>query len=98
MALAGTYKVTVDFMGNKADGIVRIEENNGKYRGVVEAMGMTAEVEGFKASGSSFSGTIEGPTPMGTMRFKVSGTVKGDVIEGSLRAGLVGAKFKGKLA
>lgn len=95
MALAGTYKVVVESMGNQAEGMVRIEERGGKLTGVVEAMGMNAEVEDFKATGSSFSGSIEGPTPLGTMRFKVNGAVKGDTIEGVLRAGLVGAKFKG---
>ena len=96
MALVGTYAVTVDMMGSTADGTVSIEERNGVLTGTVEAAGMKAQVENAKASGSSFTGFIEGPTPLGTMRFKVSGTVTGDTIKGKLKAGLISASFQGK--
>ena len=96
MALVGTYAVTVDMMGSTADGPVSIEERNGVLTGTVEAAGMKAQVENAKASGSSVTGFIEGPTPLGTMRFKVSGTVTGDTIKGKLKAGLISASFQGK--
>ncbi|MBP3894814.1 MAG: hypothetical protein J6D34_12345 [Atopobiaceae bacterium] len=95
MAVEGTYKVSAELMGSKAEGTVKLVGDGANLQGNVEALGMSAPLMGGVATGSSFMGTIEGPTPLGTKRFKVEGTVTGDKISGRLKAGLLVASFSG---
>jgi hypothetical protein len=95
MALDGSYRVKINLMGNSAEGTVVLRTNGSALEGNVTGMGMQAQLQDGKANGDSFSGAIEGPTPLGQMRFKVTGEVDGDRIVGTLRAGLVKAEFAG---
>lgn len=95
MAVEGTYKVMVDLMGTQAEGIVSLAGDGANLQGKVDGLGMSAELQDGVAKGSSFTGAIEGPTPFGTKRFKVEGTVAGDQISGKLKAGLLVASFSG---
>ena len=95
MAVDGTYRVTVEAMGTTGEGTLELKTQGSKLAGTVRAMGM--DVAGV-VKGQTFSGKIEGPTPMGTMAFKVTGEVSGDRISGKLRAGLIGATFSGTRA
>ena len=98
MAVDGSYQVSVEMMGNKGAGVVTLETSGTRLKGSVVGMGLQAELQDGTVSGDSFSGSIEGPTPLGTMRFKVTGTVTGDRIEGKLSAGLIKAPFSGTRA
>lgn len=95
MAVDGTYRVILDAFGSSTQGTVTLKSNGQALSGEVYGMGMDAQLENGKVDGQSFSGTIEGPTPLGTMRFKVSGKVDGNAIAGTLKAGLVKATFEG---
>lgn len=95
MALDGSYRVTVELMGNEAEGTVTLRTNGTKLEGTVNAMGLEVNLLDGKAAGDAFSGAVEGQTPLGQMRFKVKGSVSGDSISGKLSSGLIKADFKG---
>ena len=98
MAVDGTFRVTVEAMGTTEEGLVELKTQGSKLAGTVRAMGMDVALQDGTVNGQTFSGKIEGPTPMGTMTFKVTGEVAGDRISGKLRAGLIGATFAGTRA
>ncbi|MBQ9317791.1 MAG: hypothetical protein IJ203_13345 [Atopobiaceae bacterium] len=98
MAVDGTYRVTVEAMGTTGEGTLELKTQGSKLAGTVRAMGMDVALQDGVVKGQTFSGKIEGPTPMGTMAFKVTGEVSGDRISGKLRAGLIGATFSGTRA
>ena len=95
MAVEGTYKVSVSYLGNSAEGILNLSGDGGDLQGKVDALGMSASLMDGVAKGSSFAGAIEGPTPLGNKRFKVTGTVVGDRISGTLKSGLLVVSFSG---
>lgn len=98
MAVDGTYTVAVEAFGNRAQGTVELRTEGTGLAGTVRAMGMDAQLQDGRTSGSSFTGSIEGPTPLGTKRFEVSGTVEGDRISGSLAAFMLSIPFEGTRA
>lgn len=95
MAIDGTYRVKTEYMGKKLEGTVELKVEGSRVTGTVSGLGYTVPIQNGKLSGQSMSGVIEGPTPMGKMRAKVTAQVSGDTITGKLRAGLVGASFTG---
>lgn len=95
MAVDGTYAVKVEAKGHKVEGTVELVTNGSQLTGTVSGMGMTVPIQNGKVSGQQVSGVVEGPTPLGTMRFKVTGAVTGDTISGKMRAGLISVGFTG---
>ena len=95
MAVDGTYQVTIEAMGKRAHGTVTVEERGGVLTGNVQALGQTIPIQDGRLKGNAFTGVVEGSTPMGKMRAKVTGEVSGDSISGKLRAGLISASFSG---
>lgn len=95
MAVTGSYRVSAEMMGNKAEGTMTLRARGSQLEGTVRGLGMDADLQDGAVSGDTFTGIVEGPTPLGQMRFKVKGTVSGDKVEGTLKAGLMTVKFAG---
>lgn len=98
MAIDGTYNVITKAMTGKAEGVLELKTDGDKLTGVVHVMGMDVEIQDGKADGDSFSGFIEGQSPMGKMKMTVNGKVDGDKISGKLKARIGGAVFDGERA
>lgn len=96
MAIDGTYAVSTEFKGRKIEGTAELKTDGSKLTGTLCGLGMTAEIQDGKVDGENVTGIVEGPTPLGNMRFKVTGKVVGDTISGKMKAGLIGVKFSGK--
>lgn len=95
MAVDGTYKIAGDAMGTKLEGTLELKSAGATLAGTARIGSQVIELEDGKASGDTFTGRLAAPTPMGTMKFKVNGTVAGDKISGTLKAMMVSAKFEG---
>lgn len=95
MAIDGKYSVVVEAMGKKADGIVEVKTSGSKVEGVIHALGMDVPLQNGKVNGQTVTGTVEGDSPIGHVKCKVSATVDGDKVTGTLKALLVSAKFSG---
>lgn len=95
MAIDGSYRVVVEAMGKKVEGIVEVTTNGSKAEGVVHALGMDVPLQNGKVSGQTVTGVVEGASPIGRLKCKVSATVDGDKVTGTLKSLLVSAKFNG---
>ena len=95
MAVDGSYHISGEAMGTKLDGTIAMQTKGDVLTGTATIGSVKIPIENGKAKGDSFTCTINAPTPMGNMRFKVQGTVSGDQISGTLKALLVNAKFQG---
>ena len=95
MAIDGTYAVSTEFKGRKIEGTAELKTDGSKLTGTLCGLGMTAEIQDGKVDGENVSGVVEGPTPLGNKRFKVTGTVVGDRISGTLKSGLLIVSFAG---
>lgn len=98
MAVEGTYKVTIEAMGQKGSGTLDLHVSGDKLTGSVNAGGMVVELQNGRVSGNSFTGTVEADTPLGHKKANVKGSVSGNAISGELRAGLLKATFSGTRA
>ena len=96
MAVDGTYRIAGEGMGVQLDGTLDLQTNGSTLTGTAHLLGLDIPVQNGKVSGNTLTATIEAPTPMGNMKFKVNATVDGEKISGTLKALMVSADFYGK--
>lgn len=95
MAIDGTYKVSGAAKGVSLEGTIEAHTDGDKLTGTAHLMDADLPLQDGKVDGDNFTCTVEAPTPMGNLKFKVAGTVKGDTVEGTLKHLLVKANFSG---
>ena len=96
MAVDGTYRIAGEGMGVQLDGTLNLQTSGSTLTGTAHLLGRDIPVQNGKVSGNALTATIEAPTPMGNMKFKVNATVDGEKISGTLKALMVSADFYGK--
>lgn len=93
-AVDGTW--TVEARGR--EGKLDLRANGNELTGHVSVMGIEADIQDGKLNGSNFTGTIEADGPVGHVKAKLSGTVDGDNLTGTLKVGIVKTKLTGSRA
>ena len=96
MAIDGTYRGKAkSAFGGATECELTLKANGAVLTGRASAMGIESEIKGGKVDGNSFSGQVEGDGPLGHMTLDIQGTVDGDAITGTVKAGRITAKFEG---
>ena len=95
MAIDGTYKVAGSAKGVDIEGTIDVQTDGDTLTGTAHLIDMDVPLEDGKVNGDDFTCTVTAPTPLGQLKFKVNGTVKGDTVEGTLKHLLVKAPFSG---
>ena len=80
------------------EGKLDLRANGNELTGHVSVMGIEADIQDGKLNGSNFTGTIEADGPVGHVKAKLSGTVDGDNLTGTLKVGIVKTKLTGSRA
>jgi hypothetical protein len=93
-AVDGTW--TVQARGR--EGTFTFSADGDTLSGHVSVMGIEADLQDGKLNGSNFTGTIEANGPVGHVKAKLSGTVDGDSLTGTLKVGIVKTKLTGSRA
>jgi hypothetical protein len=92
----GTYHIAGEGMGVKLDGTLDLQTSGSTLTGSAHILGRDIPIQNGKVKGDTLTATIEAPTPMGHMKFKVNATVDGEKISGTLKALMASADFYGK--
>jgi hypothetical protein len=95
MAVDGTYKISGEAMGTVLEGTLELASSGSKLAGTARIGSQMIELKNGKADGDSFTADVTAPTPMGDVKFKMSGKVAGDKISGRLKTLMVNAKYEG---
>lgn len=95
MAIDGTYKGKAKSPFGSTDCTLTLKANGATLSGHASAMGIEAGIKNGTVDGSSFSCQVEGDGPLGHMTLDIQGTVDGDKITGTVKAGRMQAKFEG---
>lgn len=99
MEFNGLYNVIAKApMLGRQRGKINFINEDGKLSCVVTFMRNDVPVEDLAVDGNSFSGICNAPSPMGTMRLEVSGTVDGKTISGVFKTSMGDMKYSGELA
>lgn len=96
MALAGHYLATGEVMGSEMDCDATFIVEGNVLTGTILTMGNKVEILDGVAEGDHFKCACKVPTPMGKMKIKLEGDVKGDDLEFTLRNPMGKATFVGK--
>lgn len=96
MAVDGTYRIAGEGMGVDLEGTLDMQTSGNSLTGTAHILGRDIAIQNGKVKGDTITATIEAPTPMGHMKFKVNAKVEGEKISGTLKALLVSADFYGK--
>ena len=95
-AIDGTYRIAGEGMGMSLEGTLDMQTSGSSLTGTANILGRDIAIQNGKVNGNTITATIEAPTPMGNMKFKVNAKVEGEKISGTLKALLVSADFYGK--
>ena len=99
MAVDGTYKIEIDTPMGKQESTLTLKADGDKLSGVMESMFGKQDFSGGTVTGDNFAFTMKISGPMGDMQLDYTGTVSGDDISGSVKAGDFGSSpFTGKRA
>lgn len=99
MEFNGLYNVVAKApMLGRQRGKFNFTNEGGSISCVVTFMRNDVPVEGLTIDGNSFSGICNAPSPMGTMRLDVSGTVEGTSISGVMKTAMGDMVYSGELA
>ncbi|MFT3888928.1 MAG: hypothetical protein QM713_12300 [Arachnia sp.] len=79
-------------------GTITLNTDGSALTGKVEVMAISAEIQEGKVNGSSFTGIVEAEAPIGHVKAKLSGSVDGDTLEGTLKVGIMKTKITGTRA
>ena len=74
------------------------KNNDGAISCVVTFMKREVPVEELVIDGNSFSGICNAPSPMGTMKLEVSGTIDGNAISGMMKTPMGDMPYTGERA
>ncbi|MCL2226175.1 MAG: hypothetical protein FWB97_00890 [Oscillospiraceae bacterium] len=91
MALASKYKNSFDnpMGGGKTEGTFAFDITGDTFTGLATATGLdSAPIKDGKISGNEITFVIEVSSPMGDMKTKVSATLSGDKLSGTMDMGM----------
>ena len=78
MALDGKYNIRLKTPLGHMKAVVTMEEKDGKVSGNITCMASVAPFENGVVDGNKFSFSAIMPTPLGKIKFDMSGSVEGD--------------------
>lgn len=76
-------------------GTLQLQADGNTLHGHVAVVGIEADIQDGQLNGSNFTGTIEADGPVGHVKAKLSGSVDGDTMNGTLKVGIVKTKLTG---
>lgn len=79
-------------------GTLDLHAHGNTLTGHVKVMTVEADIQDGRLNGSSFTGTVETEGPVGHVKAKLSGTVDGDSLTGTLKVGIIKTKLTGTRA
>ena len=95
MSIDGTYQGKASSPFGSTDCTLTLKADGTKLTGHASAMGIESEVKNGTINGNAFSFQAEGTGPLGHMVLDIEGTVDGDRITGTVKAGRMKARFEG---
>jgi hypothetical protein len=95
MAIDGTYRGTAQSPLGSAECTLTLKANGTRLTGRASALGIESELKNGTVKGNSFACQAEGDGPIGHMVLAIRGVVEGDKVSGTVKAGLVSARFEG---
>lgn len=84
-----------DVAARGREGTLELRAEGDTMTGHVSVMGIEADIQGGELNGSSFAGVVEAQGPAGRVKARLSGTVDGDALAGTIRAGVMKTKLTG---
>ena len=83
--IEGNYKATGTIAGKPVDGILELHVSGTELNGMMDFMGSKAEIQNGEVDGDSFKFASQVTIPVGNVRIKVNGEVKGDEISFTIK-------------
>lgn len=93
-AVDGTWNVEA----RGQQGTFDLHADGDTLTGHIKVMAIEADIQDGTLNGSSFTGTVEADGPVGHVKAKLSGTVDGDSLTGTLKVGIMKTKLTGTRA
>ena len=87
--VAGKWSLNIDFQGQRLPVSMSLEQTGSDVKGVLKTMLGDGEIEGGTVSGNKLAATAMAEMQGQTVEFKITGTVDGDSMSGSIIAPIV---------
>lgn len=79
-------------------GVIELSTDGKTLNGHVDVSGISAQIQDGKVNGENFSGVVGANGPVGHVKAKLTGSVEGDQLTGTLKVGIIKTKVKGSRA
>lgn len=79
-------------------GTITLKVDGDELSGTVDVVGISAKIHDGRVNGSNFSGIVEAESPIGHVKAKLSGSVEGAILSGTIKVGIVKTTLSGSRA